>query len=75
MDTGVNNIVGDKYPTASSGWLKVSKQGTAKSLPHLVLFLLCVCVCVCIGLWHCLKFSFIEITGFILGSVTLTVIR
>ena len=46
MDTGVNNIVGDKYPTASSGWLKVSKQGTAKSLPHLVLFLLCVCVCV-----------------------------
>jgi len=33
----------------------------------------CVCVCLCIRFWHFLKCTFIEIIGFILGSVTLTV--
>jgi hypothetical protein len=44
MDTEVNNIVDDKYTTASSGWLQVSRQGTAKGILHIAL---CVCVCVC----------------------------
>jgi len=26
MDTGVNNIADDKYATASSPWLQVSRQ-------------------------------------------------
>jgi len=29
MDTGVTNVLDDKYPTASSGWLQVSRQRTA----------------------------------------------
>jgi hypothetical protein len=37
MDTGVNNIVGDKYATASSGRLWVSRQGTAKYILHISL--------------------------------------
>jgi len=30
MDTGVTNIPDDKYPTAPSGWLQVSRQETVK---------------------------------------------
>jgi hypothetical protein len=35
-DTGVAHIRDDKYATAASGWLQVSKQGNAK--------LICVCI-------------------------------
>ena len=37
----MNNIVDDKYPTASSGWLQVSRQGVAEGILHIVL---CVCI-------------------------------
>jgi hypothetical protein len=35
---------------------------------------LSVCVSVCIRFWHFLKVTFIEVTGFILGSLKLSVI-
>ena len=35
MDSGVNNFVDDKYATASSVWLQVSRQGTAKDILHI----------------------------------------
>ena len=42
--------------------------------PISVCLCVCVCVCVFIRFWYFLKFIFIEIIGFIFGSVTLTVI-
>ena len=35
MDTGLINIQNDKYATASSAWLQVSRQGTAKHTLHI----------------------------------------
>jgi len=35
MDTGLINIQNDKYATASSAWLQVSRQGTAKHIIHI----------------------------------------
>ena len=38
MDTGVNNIADDKYATASSPWLQVSRQWTSKVILHIYIF-------------------------------------
>jgi hypothetical protein len=47
MDTGVTDIVDDKYATASSVWLQVSRKGTAEVILHIGLYIyLCVFVCV-----------------------------
>jgi hypothetical protein len=53
MDTGVDNILDDKYATASSGWLQVNRPETAKFIHHIDIYMyiyafMRVCVCVCI---------------------------
>ena len=63
MDTGVTKIVDDKYATAPSGWIQVSRKWTTKSVLHIGLYIyiyiyisvyvfiyiyICVCVCVCV---------------------------
>jgi hypothetical protein len=35
LGTGVNNIQDDKYPTATSEWMQVSRQGIAKNILHI----------------------------------------
>ena len=42
MDTGITNIVDDKYATAASGWLQVNRQGTAEVILHIDYIYLCV---------------------------------
>jgi hypothetical protein len=39
MDTGVDNIVDEKYPTASSEWLQVIRRGTAKHTLQIGLYI------------------------------------
>jgi hypothetical protein len=41
MDTGVTNIIDDKYATASAGWLQVRRLGIAKTLFHIALYTGC----------------------------------
>ena len=47
MDTGITNIVDDKYATAASVWIQVNRQGTAKVILHIDLYIF---VCVFIGI-------------------------
>jgi len=58
MDTGVTNIVDDKYATASAPWLQVSRQLNAKNVLHIGIYIyihacICVCVCVCVYIYLC----------------------
>ena len=72
MDTGVTNIVDDKYATASSVWLQVNRQETTEIILHIDLYIfVCVCVCVCvfIGILYVLKFNFVGIIALIFSFV------
>jgi hypothetical protein len=54
MDTGVANIIDDKYATASADWLQVRRLGTAEALIHVALYIyVCVCVCMCMCVYVC----------------------
>jgi hypothetical protein len=61
MDAGVALIPDENYATASSEWLQVSRQQSAKRIFNIGLFV--------VGFGTFLNSSLIEITCFILSSV------
>ena len=46
MDTGVTIIPDDKYPTAASAWLQVSRQENAEYILHISLSCVYIYICV-----------------------------
>ena len=54
MDNGFTSIPDVIYPTAHSGWVHLSRQGTANCIIHIALYIyiyVCVCVCVCVYMY------------------------
>jgi len=74
MGAGVTNIQDDKYPTAASAWLQVSRQGTAIDILNIGLHIcsfiyIYIYIYIHIVILYVLKFSFVGIMAFIFSSV------
>jgi len=48
MDTGVTIVVNEKYTTAASGWIQVSRHVVLNEYTIKACSSVCGCVCVCV---------------------------